>query len=59
MMKTRRLKCSITGKQSWAKEKQAKGAAAVQMRKRPVELSVYKCPHCGGWHLTKQTGVKP
>jgi hypothetical protein len=24
------------------------------MRKRPVDLRVYECRHCAGFHLTKQ-----
>jgi hypothetical protein len=34
----------------------AKRAKARYMRRRPdAPLRAYDCPHCGGWHLTRQT----
>ena len=30
--------------------------AEINMREKGVSLSVYKCPHQKGWHLTRQPG---
>ncbi|MDB5165493.1 MAG: iviTM7 [Candidatus Saccharibacteria bacterium] len=36
-------------------EKKARDAAEYQMLIKPeLELDVYKCELCGGWHLTRQ-----
>ena len=40
-------------KQRYANEKQALEVAAYQMLLKPaLQLGVYKCTHCNGWHLT-------
>jgi hypothetical protein len=43
-------------KRRFAREKEALDAAEYQMLITPsLELAVYKCDLCGGWHLTRQT----
>jgi hypothetical protein len=40
-------------KRRYISEKDALEVAAYQMLLKPsLELGVYKCPYCGGWHLT-------
>lgn len=47
---------SCSQKRRFLKEREALDAAEHQMLIKPnLELSVYKCEHCGGWHLTRQT----
>ena len=42
-------------KRRFASEKEAVSAADHQMLVRhDLELTVYKCELCGGWHLTRQ-----
>lgn len=42
-------------KRRFPTEKQAEQAAEVQMlTDMRLELSVYHCPHCHTWHLTRQ-----
>lgn len=43
-------------KRRFATEREALAAAEYQMLvKMELELAVYKCDLCGGWHLTRQT----
>lgn len=39
----------------YATRQVAQMMAARAMRLRAVELNVYKCLHCRGWHLTSHT----
>lgn len=49
------FKNSCMQKRRFKTEKEALAAADYQMLVKPeLELSVYKCQHCGGWHLTRQ-----
>lgn len=42
-------------KRRFSTEREAQSAANHQMLVRdPLELTVYKCELCGGWHLTRQ-----
>lgn len=44
--------CEATGKVANATRKDASRAMRdFQKRKGGAELSVYHCPHCGGWHV--------
>lgn len=38
---------------------EARAKAVMKKRARWVQLRYYDCPHCGGWHLTKQPAPKP
>lgn len=43
-------------KRRFTSEREANKAAEYQMLVKPeLELFVYKCDLCGGWHLTRQT----
>ncbi|MET0979802.1 MAG: hypothetical protein ABWX90_00935 [Candidatus Saccharimonadales bacterium] len=43
-------------KRRFSTEREAVAAAEYQMLLKPdMELSVYKCELCGGWHLTRRT----
>ncbi len=43
-------------KRKFRNEREALEAAEYQMLIKPsLELSVYKCDVCGGWHLTRQS----
>jgi len=43
-------------KRRFKNEKEAIEAAEYQMLIKPtLELSVYKCEFCSGWHLTRQS----
>jgi hypothetical protein len=43
-------------KRRFVREKEALDAAEYQMLIKPtLDLSVYKCELCGGWHLTRQS----
>jgi hypothetical protein len=47
---------SCQQKRRFATERQALEAADYQMLVKPgLELAVYKCPDCHGWHLTRRT----
>jgi len=47
-------KDNCAAKRRFPTEKQAVSAADTQMLVQPnVELHVYECPNCGGWHLTR------
>ncbi|MDB5178035.1 MAG: iviTM7 [Candidatus Saccharibacteria bacterium] len=49
-----RFGSSCQTKRRFGTERQAKEAADYQMLvKSDLELSVYKCELCGGWHLTR------
>lgn len=46
------------GKNRYPHERAAKEAADLQMeyareRGETLELRTYRCPNCGGWHLTE------
>lgn len=44
---------SCAKKRRYISEKDALEVAAYQMTLKPeVELGIYRCMHCGGWHLT-------
>lgn len=46
---------SCDTKRRFRTEREAIAAAEYQMLIKPtLELSVYKCEQCGGWHLTRQ-----
>lgn len=45
--------CSNCGKNAYESEKGAQTRADILLKDRGVVLSVYKCPHGKGWHLTK------
>jgi hypothetical protein len=50
-----RFGSSCEQKRRFGTERQAKEAAEYQMLIKPdLELAVYKCELCGGWHLTRQ-----
>ena len=43
------------GKKRYATKYEAERVAAHQkLENRAPNLRVYRCPDCGGWHLTKQ-----
>lgn len=45
---------SCTAKRRFRSEFEAQRAAELQMLMQPtLELRVYHCPECGGWHLTR------
>lgn len=49
------LNLSCAQKRRFATEKLAQAAAAHQMLVKPeLELSVYACPVCHKWHLTRR-----
>ncbi len=37
-------------------EREGQAAAGYQYQERRVELSVYRCGYCAGWHLGRQRG---
>lgn len=46
---------SCQEKRRYRSEDEAKKVAEIQMlRDMNLELSVYKCPECLGWHLTRR-----
>lgn len=46
---------ACANKRRFASEKLAREAAEHQMLVKPeLELAVYKCELCGGWHLTRR-----
>lgn len=46
---------SSCDKRRFKTEREALAAADYQILIKPeLELSVYKCQYCGGWHLTRQ-----
>lgn len=47
--------CEESGKKSFATKKSALGSANATGKLRGVQLSVYKCPHCKQFHITKNT----
>jgi len=57
----KQLKCPVTNKSAFVDEKRAL-AVVSKLRQVPdwvdrhggVAKAVYKCPHCGWWHLTKR-----
>jgi hypothetical protein len=50
-----RFTSGCSQKRRFVREKEAQDAAEYQMLIKPtLELSVYKCQECGGWHLTRQ-----
>jgi hypothetical protein len=49
--------CAVSGKRIYANEGEAKSTAAHRMSDKetgPTQLRIYKCLHCGGWHLTSK-----
>lgn len=52
--------CHRSGKRRHATRKRALTAAAFAMKERPgTRLTIYKCPHCHDWHLTKKETREP
>lgn len=48
------LKMRMCGeKMRYASKGEALSAASHVLRRKAVALRTYKCPVCGGWHLTK------
>lgn len=45
--------CEVTGKVKFDK-KGAQTSANARWAWDRVELRIYPCPHCNGWHLTSQ-----
>lgn len=46
------------GKRRFANEREALAAADYQMLLKPdLELAVYQCQFCGGWHLTRSIPI--
>lgn len=51
-----RLRLDCSEKRRYATEREARETADYQMLLNlDLELAVYKCELCGGWHLTRQT----
>jgi hypothetical protein len=52
--------CWIARKPKHAKRKQALTAKAHAEKNSGIQLRVYRCPHCGDFHLTSQvqTGTR-
>jgi hypothetical protein len=49
--------CAVSGKRTYATEREAKATAAHRMADReagPPKLRTYKCMYCEGWHLTSK-----
>jgi hypothetical protein len=47
-----------TSKRRFTTKKLAEAAAEYQMLLKPeLDLSVYTCGQCGGWHLTRNTNL--
>lgn len=47
-------RCWPHGKIRYRDSKDAKKARRDRESKGAPNLRVYRCPHCGGWHLTSQ-----
>lgn len=58
--KSRRVYCgrTYTAKIRYKDLKDAKIARSKLMSKRDVELTIYRCPDCGGYHVTKGEGYR-
>ena len=51
-----RFVSNCQAKRRFTSEKEALSAAEHQMLTQPnLELTVYKCELCGGWHLTRRS----
>ena len=50
---TGRKYCNVQGKNIYDK-RGAQTEANARWNEDHVELRIYNCPHCNGWHLTKQ-----
>jgi hypothetical protein len=51
-----RFVSNCLSKRRYATERQAEETAEHQMLvNQNIQLSVYKCDICGGWHLTRRT----
>jgi hypothetical protein len=48
-----RARCKVAGKYYYTSRKQALTLAARAESKEGIEIYVYKCDFCHGWHLTK------
>jgi hypothetical protein len=49
--------CPVSGKRMYANEREANATAKHRMGDKethPTQLRIYKCLHCGGWHLTSK-----
>lgn len=46
--------CPVSRKRIQTNKKQALTSLAATMKHDGKQRYIYKCPHCNGWHLTRQ-----